>query len=105
MNRWTEFFEVNGSFAMRNLTVFITICVASVLLVILAFMRDNQGQTQLTSEIFACYMLAGGGVYGFAKWQDEKTKRFGIDSTPTPPAVTNVNNANMVTGATNDNSK
>lgn len=67
--RLVEFFEVNGSLSMRNLTVFITIVVASVIVLYLAFTGN------LSSEMFASYLLAGGGVYGFGKWQEEKTTR------------------------------
>lgn len=68
-SRWVEFFQVNGEYSMRNLTVFITIIVGSV--VILWCAHD----ASISYELFAVYLLAGGGVYGVGKWQDDKTKR------------------------------
>lgn len=67
--RTAEFFEVDGLFAMRNLTIFITIVVASFVVIYLAFID------KLPSEMFFSYLLAGGGVYSFGKWQDSKTSR------------------------------
>lgn len=67
--RWLEFFEVGGVLAMRNLTVFITILFASFIVSGLAMSGG------LTNEMFYAYLLAGGGVYGFGKWQDSKTAR------------------------------
>lgn len=69
MKRLAEFFEVDGVLAMRNLTVFITIVVGSIAVLTMA------SYGKLTVEIFAPYMLAGGGVYSFGKWQDSKTQR------------------------------
>lgn len=54
---------------MRNLSIFITI-VASSLVVVYMALKGTLG-----SEMFATYLLAGGGVYSFGKWQDEKTNR------------------------------
>lgn len=73
----SEFFQVNGEYAMRNLTIFITIVIASFVVVFLA-LTDN-----LSESIFTAYLLAGGGVYGFGKWQDDKTARAQIDSKAT----------------------
>ncbi len=98
--RWVQFLEVNGELSTRNLTVLITITVASVIVLWLAFMKDDKGATQLSEGIFAAYLLAGGGVYGVGKWQDDKTKRFAIDSTPQPAPVTTVQNANVVNATT-----
>lgn len=69
MKRWVEFFEVDGVFAMRNLTIFITIVVSSFIVVYLAAFK------RLPTEMLTAYLLAGGGIYSFGKWQDEKTKR------------------------------
>lgn len=81
MGRLQEFFEVNGVYAMRNLTVFITISCASVVVIYMAVLNT------LTGEIFAAYMLAGGGTYSFGKWQDEKSKRSEIEAEVPPPTV------------------
>lgn len=75
---------MRGEFAMRNLTVLITITIASMLVIYLAVSRDKDGKTQLSDEVFEAYLLAGAGVYSFGKWQDDKTRRFEINSTPTP---------------------
>lgn len=96
MKRINEFFEVRGVYSMRNLTVVITIIVASLVILYLAFAENNKGETRLPSEMFMAYLLAGGGVYGFGKWQDDKTRRFEIDSTQPPAPVTTVQNANVV---------
>lgn len=93
MSRLHEFFEVKGSLSMRNLTVFITIMVASAVVLYLGFRINNAGETRLTSEIFMAYMLAGGGVYGFGKWQDAKTDRAEViasSDNPHQPSVQNV---------------
>lgn len=76
-----EFFQVDGEYAMRNLTVFITIVVASFVVVYLAIMAT------LTEGIFIGYLLAGGGVYSFGKWQDDKTKRSEIDAEVAPATI------------------
>lgn len=91
-----EFLEVKGEYAIRNLTVFITIVVASLVVLYLAICVNSAGETRLPAEMFIAYLLAGGGVYQFGKWQDEKTQRFQIDSTPPPAPVTTVQNANVV---------
>lgn len=67
--RFIEFFEVKGVLSMRNLTIFITILVASVVVLYLAFTK------QITWEIFLGYLGAGGGVYSYGKYQDDKTRR------------------------------
>ena len=67
--RLYEFFQVDGAYSMRNLTVFITIVFGSFVVTYMAFCDT------LTTEIFSPYMLAGGGVYSWGKYQDEKTKR------------------------------
>lgn len=94
MARFAEFFEVQKVFAMRNLTIFITICVGSVVVVFMAVMDT------LTGEIYAAYMLAGGGVYSFGKWQDDKTRRSAIeaDAEPAivPQSVTTINQPDAV---------
>lgn len=95
-NRWQEFLQVNGEYALRNLTALIGITVGSVIVFVLAVMTDDTGNTQLSEGIFTAYLLASGGVYCFGKWQDEKTERFKIDSTPPPAPVTTVQNANVV---------
>jgi len=81
-HRWKEFFQVNGEYSMRNLTVFITIIVGS--LVVLWCAHD----ASISAELFAVYLLAGGGVYSFGKWQDDKTRRseIEVDATPTNTA-------------------
>jgi len=76
-----EFFQVDGEYAMRNLTVFITIIVASAVVSYMALMAT------LTEGIFIGYLLAGGGVYSFGKWQDDKTKRSEIDADVAPATV------------------
>lgn len=82
--RSIEFFEggERGFLAMRNLTVFISMLVGSVVVVLLA------ARGTLSPEIFGMYLLAGAGVYSFGKWQDEKSIRSKIDST-TEPDITN----------------
>lgn len=65
-----DFFKVNGEFAMRNLTIFITIVVSSFAIIWLSVTG------YLTADIFTAYLLSGGGVYSFGKWQDDKTKRY-----------------------------
>jgi len=85
MQRWVEFFQVRGEFAMRNLTVFITIIVASLVVLYLGIRVNKDSETRLSDEIFISYLLAGGGVYSFGKWQDDKTKRSEIDATTTQP--------------------
>lgn len=91
-----EFLQVRGEYSMRNLTILITILVASVLVCVLASERDQYGRTQLTGDIFAAYLLAGAGVYSFGKWQDDKTRRFEIDSTPAPAPTTTINQPDTV---------
>lgn len=87
LSRFAEFFEVNRSYSMRNLTVFITIIVASVIVLYLAARVNNAGETRLSAEMFIAYLLAGGGVYSFGKWQDDRTKRTEIDAaSDQPPA-------------------
>lgn len=82
--RFYEFFEVKGVYSMRNLTVFIGVFIGSlVVLILTAFAK-------LTAEIFGIYMFATGGVYGFGKWQDDKTRRSEIESTVEPTPVNNV---------------
>jgi len=89
MNNWTDFFKVNGEYAIRNLTVFIGIINGSLLVDYLAMMDH------LKSEIFITYMLASGGVYSFGKWQDEKSRRSQIDSTAEPDQTTNTTTINQ----------
>lgn len=72
--RFVEFFEVKGVLAMRNLTIFITILVSSLAIMWLTVSK------QLTWEIFLGYLSAGGGVYSFGKWQDDKTRRTEINN-------------------------
>lgn len=83
--QWKEFFQVKGEFSMRNLTVFITIVAGTAVVLYMALMDT------LTAEIFIAYLLAGGGVYSFGKWQDDKTSRAEIDATapPDPAPITN----------------
>lgn len=94
MARIEEFLEVDGVFAMRNLTILITIVIGSIIVLELACVGE------LTGEIFAIYMLSGGGVYGFGKWQDEKTKRGQIDAEAepaiVPQSVTTINQPDSV---------
>lgn len=86
MSNWTDFFKVKGEYAVRNLTVLISVIVGSIVVIYLAL------QGVLTSEIFGVYMFAGGGVYGFGKWQDEKTSRTEMLSAPdAPPITTTIN--------------
>lgn len=66
---------------MRNLTIFITINIASVVVLYMACLKT------LTGEIFASYLLAGAGVYSFGKWQDDKTRRSKIDAEADPAIV------------------
>lgn len=80
--RWIEFFEVKGVLAMRNLTVFISIVVGSVAVIYITLAGD------MTYEIFGVYLFAGGGVYSFGKWQDDKTRRSEIDAAAEPPKNT-----------------
>lgn len=79
--RSIEFFEVNKILAMRNLTVFISVLVGSVVVVCTAVNKT------LTGEIFGVYMLSCGGIYGFGKWQDEKSKRSQIEADADPATV------------------
>lgn len=69
LNRFKEFFEVQGVYSMRNLTVFIGVVVGSIVVIYLAILED------LTDTLFGLYMAATGGVYSWGKYQDEKTKR------------------------------
>lgn len=84
---WHDFFKVNGEFAVRNLTVIISMLVGSIVVIYMGIMGV------LSGEIFGVYMLAGGGVYGFGKWQDEKTARSEIEAAapPSPPPNTTIN--------------
>lgn len=84
---WTDFFKVNGEYAVRNLTVIMGMVIGSVVVVGLAM------GGKLTGEIFAIYMLASGGVYGFGKWQDDKTARTRIESEAGP--VPNINSTTI----------
>ena len=92
---WTDFFKVNGEFAIRNLTVLITIIISSFIVTLLAFERDENGRTQLSGDIFAAYLLAGAGVYSFGKWQDEKSRRSQIDSGTQPAQIVNTTTINQ----------
>lgn len=82
MSKFGEFFDVKGVPAMRNLTAFIGVIVGSVVVLILTW-NDS-----LTGDIFAIYMLATGGIYGFGKWQDDKTRRSEIEAS-SDPAINN----------------
>lgn len=75
---WTQFFQVCAEFSMRNLMIFVTTVNATFLLDYLAIAELIDDDT-----FFNCYcalLLAGGGVYGFGKWQDDKTARTRIDA-------------------------
>ena len=74
-----DFLKVKGEYSMRNLTVMISMVVGSV--IVLGLMHVGK----LTAEIFGLYMLAGGGVYGVGKWQDDKTTRAEIEVDKPPP--------------------
>lgn len=86
--RWIELLEAGdkGLLAMRNLTILITIIIGSITVVYMALMAT------LTGEIFACYMLAGGGVYSFGKWQDDRTTRSRIEADAAPDSTVNTTN-------------
>jgi hypothetical protein len=76
--RGKEFFEVKGVYSMRNLTIFLTIANGCLLLDTLALLGKIA-----PSVFFECYsalLLAGGGVYGIGKLQDEKTNRTQIEN-------------------------
>ncbi len=92
MSNWTDFFKVKGEYAIRNLTVFITIVVASLVICYLAIRVNDKGETRLQAEMFIAYLLAGGGVYQFGKWQDSKTERTEMLTAPdAPPVTTTIN--------------
>lgn len=91
---WHDFFKVHGEYSQRNLTVFISIVVGSAVVIYMAIANT------LTEGIFIGYMLAGGGVYSFGKWQDDKTSRSRIElDKPLPSAPTPAPSINMQVGA------
>ena len=94
---FTDFFKVNGEYTIRNLTVFITIAVGSAAIIYTAI------ADRLSAEIFGVYMFAGGGVYGFGKYQDEASRRSQIDATAEPDvSTTTINQPDAVNvGPTN----
>lgn len=93
MSRWTQFLEVKGELSMRNLTVLVTIAVASFVVTYMAL------EDTLSEGIFIAYLMAGGGVYAFGKQQDESTERSRIESQNAPANVTNINKAEQVNTA------
>jgi len=86
---WQQFFQVKGEYSMRNLTVFMTIAAATLVVLYLSIRVNDKGETRLPTEVFCAYLLAGGGVYGWGKNQDEKTARAAINATVTPAPITN----------------
>lgn len=85
--RWIEFFEgENHRLASRNLTVIISIVVGSFAVIYTAIAGT------LSSEVFAFYLLAGGGVYSFGKWIEAGIRKAQIaadspESVPAPPST------------------
>lgn len=89
-NRSIEFFEAGdkGLLSIRNLTIFVGLLVGSVIVIYMAFAKT------LTGEIYGVYMFSCGGVYGFGKWQDERSTRFKMDADsdrPRPDIRTTIN--------------
>lgn len=98
---WTDFFKVNGEYAMRNLTVFVTMVVASWIVIYLAIMGT------LTEWMFAAYLAAGGGIYSYGKKQDEQTARsqINVDSEPAPITIPDAKNVAVKGGKVTVNQK
>ena len=95
---WQQFFQVKGEYTIRNLTIFITIATATLIVLYLAIRTNDKGETRLPTEVFCAYLLAGGGVYGWGKREDEKTARYALESSNAPAPVTNntINQAETV---------
>ncbi len=97
--KWREFVEDdNGRGSASRLNMMIGVLIGSFTVVWLT-LKGNLG-----GEIFATFMLATGGVYGFGKWQDSKvqTEQIKADSPnpqPAPivtlPAPVNTTNINV----------
>lgn len=92
MIRWfAKFFEVNGVPAMRNATIFITIIISSLIVIYLTI------KCEIGWEVFTAYLCAGGGVYSFGKWSDDRTKRSQIEADAAPDiSTTTVNQPDVV---------
>jgi len=82
-NNYKEFLQVQGEYSMRNLTILITIVTATIIVLYLAYLNE------LGWEMFAAYLCAGGGVYSFGKYQDDKTIRsqINVDAEPSPTNI------------------
>ena len=74
MSRLAEFLEADDRrLSIRSLTALMSMTVASGVVILMAW-RDS-----LSAEIFATYLLAGGGIYGFGKYSDNEVKKKSIE--------------------------
>lgn len=83
MDSWKDFLEEeSGRGSASRLNMIIGVIVGSFTVIWLT-VSDNIG-----GEIFATYLLATGGVYGFGKWRESvvQTEQIRADS-PNPPPV------------------
>lgn len=77
--RLGEFLEADdGRLSIRSLTVLMSMTVASAVVLLMGY-RDT-----LTADIFAAYLLAGGGIYGFGKWADAGVRKKEIETQARP---------------------
>jgi hypothetical protein len=83
--RWREFIEEeNGRGSASRVNMFIGVIVGSFTIIYTALTNN------LSSEVFAVYMLATGGVYGFGKWQESRVQTEEIRANspnPSPPII------------------
>lgn len=82
--RWREFVEdIDGRGSASRLNMVVGVLVGSFAIIWLTI-KGNLG-----GEIFATFMLATGGVYGFGKWREsaEKVEQIRADSPNQPPVV------------------
>lgn len=82
--RWREFIEEeSGRGSASRLNMVIGVVVGSFTVIWLT-VKDNIG-----GEIFATYLFATGGVYGFGKWRESvvQTEKIRADSPNQPPVI------------------